>query len=601
MGLKKKLKKLNPAYKSDRKNRAELEREAAAEAAASDAGMLTRSLSSPLTDIAEDSVAGSSGERLMSGRQGSTKGLGPQKTSSTRFEPPPLPTPKRQLEEYKDFKVNTKLKQQSYKVDKQCWQSQKCMLGFGPIFAAVFIAFGAVLIEDSEPLVIAKTDYACFEASPPCACDGLASCTINLTVPEHDTGSLVLMYELSGVKQNHRRYLKSLVHEQLRYPEEPYVGPNDEGCLPRDNGTANDGRSRLEHGRDVFGRIDKGAIGNPCGLHTAWVYDDVVTVLGADGEALGEEWQPADFDDVYSSDVYNSSSLRFIGWMRTSPYTLRKPLLMFEDGLAPGRYAVAIDNHYDTAIFRGTKRLVLASYGSNGSKEASYALGVVSCIVGAFGFVVGVVAVALGGWKKSPLRKKCHAMLAELEEQHRMAGAAVDARASQRHAVPWLEKTRSSVGGADDLDDAITRGIDLIERYAHAPTIEALEQIIAGEGDGGVVGLAAKARRGLIAATKSMHLGGPTTTRIIPSPPSEPADASFASAAAGLIGSSSVDDDAAAAAAASSSSEDAPTAAEAGTSVAVTTPRPACSAADCGAGVGAEPATPGQERQTYRA
>ena len=44
-------------------------------------------------------------------------------------------------------------------------------------------------------------------------------------------------------------------------------------------------------------------------------------------------------------------------------------------------------------IFR-TSGDVRASYGSHGSKDASYALGVVSCIVGAFGFVVGVVAGA---------------------------------------------------------------------------------------------------------------------------------------------------------------------------------------------------------------
>ena len=82
--------------------------------------------------------------------------------------------------------------------------------------------------------------------------------------------------------------------------------------------------------------------------------------------------------------------------MATSPYQLRKPLLSFADGLAPGTYSLNISNHYSTGIFRGSKSLVLAQFGAGGSKRSSMAIGVIACIVGAMCMCTAIVALGLG-------------------------------------------------------------------------------------------------------------------------------------------------------------------------------------------------------------
>ena len=58
-------------------------------------------------------------------------------------------------------KNNKKFRQQAYKVDAQCWQSRKCMLGFGPIVGGFFVLVGAVLVSGAKDMAVARSVYAC--------------------------------------------------------------------------------------------------------------------------------------------------------------------------------------------------------------------------------------------------------------------------------------------------------------------------------------------------------------------------------------------------------------------------------------------------------
>ena len=147
--------------------------------------------------------------------------------------------------------------------------------------------------------------------------------------------------------------------------------------------------------------VSSDVVDMPCGLHAGWVYDDVVRVLNASGGPVGSPWEHAAWD-TKPAKLLNSTDERFIScapsaprntpphhvthtrapphpsaplrtpphpsaprtgrWMRTSPFAVRKPLLLFKGGLRAGTYDLAIENHYDSAIFRGRKALVLAEF-----------------------------------------------------------------------------------------------------------------------------------------------------------------------------------------------------------------------------------------------
>ena len=57
--------------------------------------------------------------------------------------------------------------------------------------------------------------------------------------------------------------------------------------------------------------------------------------------------------------------------MRTSPFVVRKPLLLIKGGLRAGTYDLAIENRYDSAIFRGRKTLVLAEFSASGGGRSA--------------------------------------------------------------------------------------------------------------------------------------------------------------------------------------------------------------------------------------
>ena len=165
--------------------------------------------------------------------------------------------------------------------------------------------------------------------------------------------------------------------------------------------------------------------------------------------------------------------------MRTSPFAVRKPLLLIKGGLRAGTYELAIENRYDSAIFRGRKALVLAEFSASGGGRASkMALGVISILVGLLALSAAALVLGLSVWKGSPLRKR-----RQLLEEMLLLAEQGERNSSLQHNVPWGDAGGDMGGGGSDptdVDQAIRRGIDLIEKYSVAPTVEALEKLIAG-------------------------------------------------------------------------------------------------------------------------
>lgn len=303
------------------------------------------------------------------------------------------------------YNFNTRFKQQRYKVNTAPWQSPLFMLAFGLLVGVVFLSFGGVMLETAEGLHVVRKVYDCFHEDAKhegeCACDGMASCTTPLEVPPGMDGDLVLFYELEGFKQNHRRYKPSFALPQLRYGNAGAAKPEAEDledCDPRTQGHRNlsEGFSpRVDYGYIV--RSEEVVM--PCGLHTGWVYDDTVRLLNASGAPLGTEWAHADWDTMPPK-LLNSTDERFITWMRTSPFAVRKPLLLIKGGLRAGTYDLAIENRYDPAIFRGRKTLVLAEFSASGGSRASKtAIGAISVVVGLLALSAAALVLGLSVWK----------------------------------------------------------------------------------------------------------------------------------------------------------------------------------------------------------
>jgi len=389
------------------------------------------------------------------------------------------PWPAVQLQKGDDgYKFGTRFKQQRYKVTIVPWQSPVFMLVFGALVAAVFISFGAATLEDAEGLRVVRKVYDCnFPGSKEeCACDGMASCTTPLEVPLGMDGDLVLFYELGGFKQNHRRYKPSFALPQLRYGNPGVAKPDEddlEDCEPRTQQHKNvsDGFTPLV---DYGYIVRSGLVDMPCGLHTGWVYDDDVRVLNASGGAVGTRWEYADWDTTPPK-LLNSTDQRFMTWMRTSPFVVRKPLLLIKGGLRAGTYDLAIENRYDSAIFRGRKTLVLAEFSaSGGGRSSKMVLGVISIVVGVLALSAAALVLGLSVWKGSPLRKRRKL----LEEMLLLAEQGERNSSSQQYSDMGGDM---GGGGLDGADEHIRRGIDLIEKYSVAPTVEALEKAMASQ------------------------------------------------------------------------------------------------------------------------
>lgn len=202
------------------------------------------------------------------------------------------------------------------------------------------------------------------------------SCTIDVTIPANMAPPIFVYYELDGVYQNHRRYVKSRSDVQLA--GKPVSNPDEleAACQP-----------------ELFYQNNRSQVINPCGL-VAWSnFNDSYTFrktssgqvvsVSATGIALPSDvrhrfaaYKPTWFNpelnefrgggnltDASGEYLQVNEDERFIIWMRTAALPrFRKLWGRIDAPLEKGEVVrITIDNRWNSYSFNGKKSVVLGT------------------------------------------------------------------------------------------------------------------------------------------------------------------------------------------------------------------------------------------------
>eukprot|EP00914_Ancora_sagittata_P023543 GHVO01046534.1.p1 GENE.GHVO01046534.1~~GHVO01046534.1.p1 ORF type:complete len:329 (+),score=43.11 GHVO01046534.1:25-1011(+) len=285
----------------------------------------------------------------------------------------------------------------------RAWQpvlTPKWIIGVFVGFGIVFVAFGILLIHTSHNVQECKLPYS----SVP---DGGVEIDISYTVDESQcvgpTGTLkaplLIYYEITGMHQNHRRFVRSRSDEQLKGTV--FTDPSDvKDCDPQ--------------------MVDEnGLVLSPCGLAAMSVFNDTYTLqrdggssiivdTAADTIAWGSDLKnkfknPPDGstginewldETIFPGKVENG---HFINWMRNAALpTFRKLWGRINEDLELP-FSVTITNRYPVASFGGTKTVVISSTSWIGGRNDI--LGILYLTVGCLCVVCGFFFV-VRTWRK---------------------------------------------------------------------------------------------------------------------------------------------------------------------------------------------------------
>ena len=340
-------------------------------------------------------------------------------------------------------------KQQRYGERLSCFRRTTCVVSC--LAAQGLVVGGCGLMVLGNVSTFAKQSpivtYACW---PPgeCACDGRAACNVTLELSEALDPPVLLMYQLESFYASHRRYRPSLSYDQLADPGQPFSRADLEDCHPL-----------------VAPPAESLAPYSPCGLRAATMFDDAVAMLDAEGlavnlskQTIAATWPLADEDvrlkfanfpnrtatplspllahpnlanttlgreaaqTAAAAHGHTTGGVRlgwsaaevdpqadFISWMRGAPYPLvRKPLALIERRLPAGRYTLHVRSNYPAALFKGSKSLLLGTWGPLGADHGALAA---YCLV-LMAVSLIVAAMLMLARKASKLEGRCEAMLA---------------------------------------------------------------------------------------------------------------------------------------------------------------------------------------------
>ncbi|AES80879.2 LEM3 (ligand-effect modulator 3) family protein [Medicago truncatula] len=231
------------------------------------------------------------------------------------------------------------------------------------------------------------------------------TCTKKLTVKSKMKAPIYVYYQLSNFYQNHRHYVKSRDHKQLRSKADE----NDVGkCFPEDY-TANGYLPVV-----------------PCGLAAWSLFNDTYRFSNNNKDLVINKkniaWK-SDQKAKFGSDVYpkNFQTGSLIGgarlnesiplseqedlivWMRTAALpTFRKLYGKIEVDLeANDEITVVIENNYNTYQFGGTKSVILSTTTWIGGKNDF--LGIAYILIGGLSLVYSLVFLLMYLMKPRPL------------------------------------------------------------------------------------------------------------------------------------------------------------------------------------------------------
>eukprot|EP00474_Spongospora_subterranea_P000756 CRZ01214.1 hypothetical protein [Spongospora subterranea] len=230
----------------------------------------------------------------------------------------------------------------------------------------VFVIIGIVIISVDKSIVEFEVSY------PDCKIGDI--CNVEYTTEDDMVPPIYFYYKISGMYQNHRRYVKSRNDDQLRGK----LTTSFKSCDP------------LEKNKDQ--------IIYPCGLIAASVFNDKITA-SVDGVTLeGDAWNksniiwPSDRDKFRTNSYYKGSGFTdmsildgrqvklpsvededLIVWMRTAGLPTFKKLYRIKQDKASikkgSKLKFTIENNYDVSKFEGVKSLVVSTTSFMGGKN----------------------------------------------------------------------------------------------------------------------------------------------------------------------------------------------------------------------------------------
>jgi hypothetical protein len=272
----------------------------------------------------------------------------------------------------------------------QTWHPKintKCAVTFYVIIAGLFIALGVAIFATSADLYSNSYRY-----DQTCAEIGTV-CTINFLLPRTVIGPIYIYYSISGFFQNHKVYANSVSYAQLYdgvFPNSTQIVPD---CDP------------IIYNRDTPYRfavdgtpLDPDAAAFPCGYVATTLFNDTYTITNTDTNTT---IPIIDSGISYWSDSpkYRNVNLsaqwtdvqkeRFAVWMQLSLFNrFQKAWGIIDVNLAQGNYKISIQNNWNSAIFGGTKSIVITQLGpiANASEFLAYAY----LSMGALSFVLAI-------------------------------------------------------------------------------------------------------------------------------------------------------------------------------------------------------------------
>ena len=271
------------------------------------------------------------------------------------------------------------------------------------ITGAIFLLIGLIIVFTSKNIKEIEIRY---DNNDNCTIGN--ECKIDFHIEETMEKNVFVYYRLKNFYQNHRRYIKSKSHKQLKgniLTEKEIKDDCDPIILNKDIYL---GLKNIDNNEE----LDPNGVAHPCGLIAKSYFNDsyILVKQGGDEDIIISDTDIAwsvDKDRYKNSDNksvqwFNVENERFMVWMRPAAMPdFRKPWGRIERDLVKGDYTVIITNNYPVKSFDGKKYFILSTVSRLGGKN--YFLGILYLVVGGVSIMVGILFWF--GYKKYNIEK----------------------------------------------------------------------------------------------------------------------------------------------------------------------------------------------------
>ena len=271
------------------------------------------------------------------------------------------------------------------------------------ITGAIFLLIGLIIVFTSKNIKEIEIRY---DNNDNCTIGN--ECKIDFHIEETMEKNVFVYYRLKNFYQNHRRYIKSKSHKQLKgniLTEKEIKDDCDPIILNKDIYL---GLKNIDNNEE----LDPNGVAHPCGLIAKSYFNDSYIIVKQGGE---EDIIISDTDIAWSVDKdryknsdnksvqwFNVENERFLVCMRPAAMPdFGEPLGRIERDLVKGDYTVIITNNYPVKSFDGKKYFILSTVSRLGGKN--YFLGILYLVVGGVSIMVGILFWF--GYKKYNIEK----------------------------------------------------------------------------------------------------------------------------------------------------------------------------------------------------